>query len=209
MKKNNVLIILFVAGLIGVAAVLVYFSQKNKPDGQAVAVDNHGHPIVNNSAAIPALNNLMGKPVPSFTLSDKDGNVYSSENLLGKNIILFFNEGLMCYPACWNQIAAFPKDERFSDDNTVVLSVVVDSKDDWRKAVSQMPELDAATVVFDQGAAVSKKFGVLTLPSSMHYGSLPGHTYIVIDKEGVVSHVFDDPNMALHNDKLAEEISRL
>ena len=153
--------------------------------------------------------NLVGKPSPSFSLSDRDGKTYTSDNLKGKNVILFFNEGIMCYPACWNQIAAFPKDERFKKDDLVVLSVVVDPKENWEKAVKRMPDLAQATVVFDNGAAVSKQFGVLTTPSSMHYGSLPGHTYVVIDKAGVVKHVFDDPNMAIHNDQLVSEIAKL
>lgn len=49
---------------------------------------------------------------------------------------------------------------------------------------------------------------MLKTSSSMHYGSLPGHTYVIIDKEGMVRHVFDDPNMSIHNDQLVAEISK-
>ena len=115
----------------------------------------------------------------------------------------------MCYPACWNQIVALGKDERFKNADVVVLSVVVDLPEEWQKAIEKMPELAEATVVFDKGAAVSSKFNMLKAKSSMHYGSLPGHTYVIIDKEGIVRHVFDDSNMAIHNDKLVEEIVKL
>lgn len=208
--------IVFVVGLVLLVGALAYFSgQSGNNNGAQLsaaansgsAVDHHG-----NSAAQQVYANLdvlVDKPAPAFSLTDGSGNVYSSESLRGKNIILFFNEGLMCYPACWSQIAAFPKDARLNSADTVILSVVVDSSEDWRSAVKKMPELAAATVVFDSDKSVSRKFGMLNTASSMHYGSLPGHAYVVIDAEGVVRHVFDDPNMALHNNQLAEVVSGL
>ena len=50
---------------------------------------------------------------------------------------------------------------------------------------------------------------MLTLDSSMHYGSLPGHTYVIIDKEGIVRYVYDDPRMAINNDLLVAELGKL
>lgn len=206
-KQNTGLVIVVVGAVISIAVLFVYFS---KDKGNLDAADMAGH---HNSYSAPAnsgqLNNLLNKSVPDFSLTDMEGNVYSSENLKGKRVVLFFNEGLMCYPACWNQIAALGKDERLNKDDTVALSVVVDSKNDWEKAIKQMPELSKAKVLFDKGAAVSRIFGVLNLPSSMHPGSLPGHTYVVFDKEGTVRFVFDDPNMGIRNDQLISEISKL
>lgn len=201
---------MWAAGAILVIGSLFYFGGKNKtaaPAGSAAA-DPHNHNMAA-STSLTALNDIVNKPASNFSLADRGGNVYSSENLKGKNVVLFFNEGLMCYPACWNQIVSLAKDERFKNDDTVVLSVVVDSKEDWQKAINKMPELAQATVVFDTGAAVAKRFGVLTTPSSMHVGSLPGHTYILIDKEGNVRFVFDDPQMGIRNDQLAAEIAKL
>jgi len=43
----------------------------------------------------------------------------------------------------------------------------------------------------------------------MHPGSLPGHTYFIIDKEGIIRFTLDDPNMALANDKLIKAIGEL
>lgn len=169
------------------------------------AASHHG------AASGPAsnLDNLIGKPAPDFSLTDHGGRTYSLASLKGKNVVLFFNEGMMCYPACWNQIASLGADDRFKDQDIVALSVVVDSKKEWDEAVSQMPELAQATVVHDNGGKVSSAYGVLTTKSSMHYGQLPGHTYIVIDGNGVIRHVYDDPNMAIHNDQLVDELKKL
>lgn len=206
--KNNTTII-FAAGIIVLVAGLFYLRGKNRSSTPAnPAVDSHGHSAPANVSAV-SLNSLVGKPASEFLLTDRDGNVYSPDALKGRNVVLFFNEGLMCYPACWSQIVSLAKDERFKDKDTVVLSVVADSKDDWQGAIDKMPELAQATVVFDRGAAVSNSFGALTTPSSMHYGRLPGHTYVVIDKNGVVRYVYDDPTMAINNDRLLVEIQRI
>jgi len=205
-KNNN----LFTAGIaiVIVAAIglLIWSSSKNKTSEPAV--DQHGMPIAVNTSTQP-LNELVNKPAPDFAFTDRNGKNYSLNELRGKNIILFFNEGLMCYPSCWNQIVALAKDERFKNAGTVVLSVVIDPLEDWQKAIDKMPELASAVVVFDTGGAVSKKFGTLTVPSSMHYGSFPGHSYVLIDKQGVVRYVFDDPNMGIHNNRLVEEITKI
>lgn len=153
------------------------------------------------------LNGLVGKPLPSIQLSDKDGKTYSLESLRGKNVVLFFNEGLMCYPACWNQVAQLGTDSRFNSPDTVALSVVVDQPGQWQQAIAKMPDLAKATMLFDRGGAASGQLGVLTSTSSMHKGSTPGHTYILLDKQGVVRFVYDDPNMAINNDMIYQKIS--
>jgi len=208
-KKNKVFTIIITIVIIFAISFLIWGGSKNKTSAPA-AVDQHGHPLAASVSAQPFnLKELIGKPALEFSLADKDGKIYSSDNLRGKNIVLFFNEGLMCYPACWNQIVALAKDERLKNADTVVLSVVVDPPGEWQKAVKQMPELAEAIVVFDTNADISKKFGVLTTQSSMHYGSLPGHTFILIDKKGMIEHIFDDPNMSIHNDQLVAELSKL
>jgi len=153
------------------------------------------------------LNTLIGKPMPDIELFDKEGKPYSLNNVRGKNVVLFFNEGIMCYPACWNQVAQFGADPRFNSQDAVAFSVVVDQPNQWRQAMSKMPELASATILFDQGVKVSRSLGLLSLPSSMHKGSYPGHTYIILDKEGVVRFVYDDPSMAVNNDMINQKIS--
>ena len=161
----------------------------------------------NNSGSFGS--NLIGKPAPQFSLKDRNGMTYSSDSLKGKNVVLFFNEGIMCYPACWNQMVALATDPQFQTTDTVALSVVIDSSDEWQSAIQKMPDLGKATVLFDTDKYVSQEFGMLTAPSSMHYGSFPGHSFVVIDKQGIVRFVFDDPNMGIDNDKIAGDIKML
>ena len=205
-KNNNVFTVVVAAVVVAALGFLFWNGSKNKASAPP-ATDGHGM-SANIGASVAPLNELVNKPVPNFALADIDGKIYSSDGLRGKNIILFFNEGLMCYPGCWNQIAALGKDERFKNTDTVALSVVVDAPEDWRKAIAKMPELAEATILFDKGKTVSNQFGMLTTESSMHYGLFPGHSYVVIDKEGIVRYALDDPNMGIHNDRLAGEIEK-
>lgn len=169
--------------------------------------DMAGHHTQNGPTSDPT--SFVGKPSPDFRLTDHSGKEYALADLKGKRVVLFFNEGLMCYPACWNQIAALGDDERFTAEDIIALSVVTDSRNEWEKAIAKMPELASATVVHDIGGVVSGQFGMLTTKSSMHYGQLPGHSYVVIDAGGVIRHAYDDPMMAIHNDQLVEELKKI
>lgn len=171
---------------------------------------SRGQDGTNGGTAPATIDDLVGKPAPKFSLRDRDGKEYSSENLKGNNVVLFFNEGIMCYPGCWNQVAALGTDSRFSEgDTTRAFSVVADRPNDWLKAIQKMPELASANILFDTDRSVSRRFAMLTANSSMHFGSLPGHTYVLIDKKGVVRYVYDDPRMAINNDMIAAEVGKL
>lgn len=214
--NENIVILTGIASFtIIVVAGIWFFSGANTEANNSTAVSQSSddmsshHSMSSSRGSTEALDSLVDKPAPDFSLIDKDGKVYSKDSLKGKKIILFFNEGLMCYPACWQQIAELAADKRLNTEDIVALSVVVDSAKDWQRAIKKMPELAAATVLFDTKQKASNSFGVLTTPSSMHYGSLPGHTYVVIDKDSIVRHVYDDPAMAIHNDQLAEELGKL
>ena len=155
------------------------------------------------------MNSLLNQPAPDFTLSDKNGTAHTLSGLRGKTVVLFFNEGLMCYPACWNQMAQLSSDSRLNTNNIESYSVVVDSAPNWAPAVQKMPELAQAKVLYDTEGSISREYGMLKAASSMHYGAYPGHSYIVIDPQGIVRYIFDDPRMAINNDKIAEKAQAL
>lgn len=220
MSKNNNNKKLPVVTIVIVSVVVLalgYFLFKSSPDNPQAKqnVANNTNANMNSmhgggaAANNDTLNSLINKPLPDIQLSDKDGKVYTAADFKGKNTVMFFNEGLMCYPGCWNQIAAFGSDSRFNSADVQAISVVVDSAKDWQKAIAKMPELAKATTMFDGGANASRQLGMLTTKSQMMGGTLPGHTYVVIDKDGVVRYVFDDPNMAIANDMLFAKIGEL
>lgn len=167
--------------------------------------NHHGAKEANTQVFI----SLFGKQAPDFTLENYDGKQVNLKQLRGKKVVLFFTEGLMCYPACWNQMAAFAQDKAFTQDDVIVLNIAVDKKDEWKQAVSKMPELGKINILFDTSKIVSNTYGVLTLDSSMHKGQFPGHTYLIIDREGIIRFAKDDPQMAIRNEELKSELSKI
>src|SRR3990167_979548 len=221
MKKTGTLVTLG-TGIIALIVILSNYNIKLSMDKKedSVSVNQQVSPAVQESqddsmasmhggaapgANAAVFNSLIGTIAPDFTLETYDGDKITLSSLKGNSVILFFNEGLMCYPSCWNQIVAFGKDAELGK-KAVLLSITADPKNDWKSALDKIPELAQATVLFDSNRQVSAKYGVLTLPSSMHKGQFPGHSYVIVDKNGIVKFVQDDVQMAVRNKELSSEI---
>ncbi len=211
MKKNtsNILILVLITIIFVVGGIyLMSRGVGNSPTSSTANIDPmHGGTITSSESLLA--DNLIDKPAPMFSLRDINGTEFSADSLKGKNIVLFFNEGIMCYPACWNQMVALATDPRLNSTDTVTLSVVIDQPSDWESVIKKMPDLSKATVLFDINKSVSRAFGMLMVKSSMHYGSYPGHSFVVIDKQGIVGYVFDDPNMGIDNERVFTELQKI
>lgn len=152
---------------------------------------------------------MVGKSAPDFSLSSYDGKRFTLSQQRGKKVIVFFNEGIMCYPACWNQMAALGSEPKFNSEQVVAVSIVGDRADEWLQAIKKMPELGKGTILLDTDKKVSGTYDMLYLSSSMHRGSLPGHTYLIIDKNGIVRYTLDDPSMGIQNKILISELEKI
>ena len=203
LRKTSAVAIL---ALVALVAVIITLAVRNSAGDDSELAEGDGGAKAQSGAK--SFYDLVGSPAPDFSLLDYNGKTVNLSDFQGRKAVLFFNEGLMCYPGCWNQIAALGQDERFSGE-VVALSVVVDPPERWSQAVAKLPELAQANVLFDVDKKVSKAYGVLSLGSAMHPGQLPGHSYVVIDRERVVRFVHDDPRMAIWNDKLVSELAQL
>lgn len=208
--KNTLLTIgittIIVLIIVGLTSLSDRSENTTSLDVQSQAIsDHHGSEIANGEV----FNSLVGKQAPGFMLESYEGEKIDLTSLRGKKVVLFFTEGLMCYPACWNQMAAFGKDPFFTSNDIVTLNITVDQKTEWKQAVSKMPELAKTTVLFDSDKAVSNTYGVLSLPSSMHKGQFPGHTYLILDREGIVRFTKDDIQMGVRNDELKAELAKI
>ena len=173
--------------------------------------DHHGGSVqanydpANDGISKISFSSAIGQTAPDFTLTKQDGSSFRLSDYKDKTVVLFFNEGAMCYPACWDQVASLGADKRFNNDKVVAASIMVDSKQEWDQILSSQPKYGAGMILFDVSGKVSQAYDVLNLSSSMHKGSFPGHTYVVI-KKGVISYVLDDPNMAVNNELLSLQI---
>lgn len=192
MSKKLVLLLVIIAVLMFGAASLVKTGSKESPIKKQ-----------------QPLGSMVGKPAPDFSLQDQTGKNFKLSEMRGKKTVLFFNEGIMCYPACWNQMAALGTDVQLNNSSVLSASIVVDAPQHWGKAFRQMPDLAKGIVLFDTDKAVSEQYGMLSLESSMHRGSMPGHTYLIIDQQGVVRYTLDDPKMSIQNKTLVSELQKI
>jgi len=96
--------------------------------GDAVQIDDHHKPPPPADDTI--FKSLLDKPAPEFTLEAYDGRKISLKDLKGRNVVIFFTEGAMCYPSCWDQMVAMAKEQRLNDEKTVSLSIAVDPKNE-------------------------------------------------------------------------------
>ncbi len=155
-----------------------------------------------------SLTEFIGKQAPDFTLQNYNGQSIKLSDLQGKNVVLFFSEGIMCRPACTDQMTALKSDARFNNALTAEFSIVVDQKSDWATQFAQQPGL-IPSVLFDTAKTVCNAYGVLNLSSAMHPGISPGHTYFVVDKQGIIRYAYDDPAMGVNNDALGTYLASL
>jgi peroxiredoxin len=121
-----------------------------------------------------------------FTLPDVDGGTFTLSSYRGRaNVLLFFNEGLSCAP-CLNQMTDLDQmNEQFTKLDIMVVSITGDSVNllaSW--AHSSGPQY--GKVLSDQNLAVSRAYDTLGADKSMMPGTAPGHTFILVDKSGVI-----------------------
>jgi peroxiredoxin Q/BCP len=129
---------------------------------------------------------VSGAVAPDFTLPDVNGRTFTLSSYRGRaNVLLFFNEGLSCAP-CLNQMTDLDQmNTQFTKLDIVVVSITGDSINllvSW--AHSSGPQY--GKVLSDQNLGVSKAYDMLGPDKSMMPGTAPGHTFILVDKSGVI-----------------------
>ncbi len=124
-----------------------------------------------------------GDKAPDFTLPVVGGGQFRLSALQGKkNVLLYFQEGIMC-PACWYQQVDIEKRQaEFDALDTEVVMITVDSPGALAQAKAQYGIRD--TLLYDNSLTASAMYDVLR--DSMHPGERPGHVFVLIDKSGTI-----------------------
>ncbi|SRR5579875_363199 len=125
----------------------------------------------------------VGLPAPDFTLPNQEGKPVTLSDFRGKNVVLYF------YPkdntaGCTAEACAFRDSYQvFKDAGAEVIGVSSDSAESHEQFAAQhhLPFI----LLSDEGGAVRKRYKV---PASL--GLLPGRVTYVIDREGIVRHIF-------------------
>jgi peroxiredoxin Q/BCP len=138
---------------------------------------------------------VNGFPAPDFELPDQNGQAVRLRQFRGRSVVLFF------YPkddttGCTIEACRFRDEfERFTAAGAEVIGISDDSCESHQKFISKykLP----FTLLSDKGGRVRKLYGV-----NKTFGIIPGRVTFVIDREGVVQHVFSSQsNPAKHVDE--------
>ncbi|MGB8346490.1 MAG: peroxiredoxin [Ktedonobacteraceae bacterium] len=127
----------------------------------------------------------VGDYAPNFTLPDQSGEQVSLWDVIGKSAIVLYFYPKDDTPGCTTEACAFRDSyEIFKDAGAEVIGVSSDSADSHQRfaAKHRLPFI----LLSDKDRAVRKLYGV-----SSTFGLLPGRVTYVIDKKGIVRHIFD------------------
>ena len=130
-------------------------------------------------------------PAPPFSLTDTTGATVDLAGVLGRNVILYFSEGAGCQ-SCLLQMAQIEAQQaKFHEANITVLPIVMNTKD---QITADMAANNVRTPFLLDDGTVSTAYG--TIGRGMHAG-LPGHSFVVIDTEGMQRWYGEYPSMWL------------
>jgi peroxiredoxin len=164
-------------GLVAVAAVVAAMMLSSRPASSATA-----------------------RQAPAFTLTDTTGRQISLKEFRGRNVLLYFNEGAGCQ-SCLVQMAEIEKRaEELASLDLTVLPIVMNTRD---QITADMAANGVTTPFLLDDGAVSDAYG--TLGKGMHQG-LPGHSFVLIDADGVQRWYGEYPSMWLAPDDLFDEV---
>lgn len=136
---------------------------------------------------------------PGFTLKTTTGTTVSLSDYRGKPVVLYFNEGADC-SSCTVQMAELEKDAAFRASGITVLPIVMNTA---QQIVPDLKQYGVRTPYLLDDGSTSKAYG--TLGTGMHEG-LPGHGFVLIDKDGVKRWFGNYPSMFVTPTELLAEV---
>jgi peroxiredoxin Q/BCP len=144
----------------------------------------------------------VGDAAPDLVFSDKSGEQITLADFRGKNSVVVFFYPKDGTPVCTKEACAFRDAyEDFVEAGAVVIGVSGDSaaRHDEFASSHRLPFI----LVPDKGGQARRAFGV---PKSL--GIFPGRVTFVIDKDGMVRHVFNSQFAADRHVQEALEVVR-
>ena len=133
----------------------------------------------------------VGDKAPDFNLKDQDGKMVSSASIYGKEIVVLYFYPKDDTPGCTKEACSFRDNfTAFTDAGVRVIGVSADSPKS-HKAFANKYNLPY-TLLSDSKNELRKAFGV----KGDIFGLIPGRVTFVIDKQGVIRHMFDSQAQA-------------
>lgn len=146
-----------------------------------------------------------GDQIISFELPDQDGKMFKLNNVIGENNLVIYFYPKDDTPGCTKEACSFRDSlKEFDNLDAKVIGISADSVES-HKAFSEKYNLDF-TLLSDTKRKVRRLFKV---PGDL-FGLMDGRVTFVIDKNGVVQHVFRSQlNAAKHIEEAKAALEKL
>jgi peroxiredoxin Q/BCP len=144
----------------------------------------------------------VGDEAPDFVLPDRTGKMVRLSEFRGHKAVVLYFYPKDDTPGCTKESCAFRDSyQSFQDAGAEVIGVSSDSAESHGKfaAKHRLP----FTLLADQGGQVRKRYGI---PATL--ALLPGRVTFVIDRSGIVRHVFNSQFQATQHVSEAREALR-
>jgi peroxiredoxin Q/BCP len=159
------------AGILALAAI--YFSS-GANRSSAIGHEGYDYDVVEPS---------IGAMAPEFVLPGTDGVTFDLNAYRGETILLYFHEGLMCQP-CWDQIVEI--EQTWDQYEAFGIDRIVNVTNDPLDLIEQKVIDDGidSLVLADPDLAVTTVYQANMY--GMMAGKKAGHTFLLIDENGVI-----------------------
>lgn len=147
---------------------------------------------------------LAREAAPPFTLASTAGGSVSLSDYVGRNVLLYFNEGAGC-DACFYQMVELERNaDRLAKAGVEVVPIVANPVEvvagELRRFGLRTPYL------IDEGTVVSRAYDMLG--KGMH-ANLPGHGFVLVDGGGQIRWTREYPSMFVSVEDLLEALPAL
>lgn len=180
-RKNHSLSVSIVIGAIVGAAIIglgvIFFLNNSNPGSSSTGTNQAGKYAF--QVGVPG----PGKQAPPITLASTTGGTFDLASMHGKNVLLYFQEGVTCEP-CWSQL----KDIQSNSSKfhalgiDTIVSITTDPLDVLKQKVADegisMPVLSDPNLVVSQ-AYSANEYGMMG-------ASRDGHTFILVGPDGSI-----------------------
>lgn len=143
----------------------------------------------------------VGAPAPRFTMPSTDGRTVSLDDYRGRDVLLYFNEGVGC-DVCFDQVVQIERAGVFDGTDLTLLPIVVNDLDSVQAELERFgietPFLIDPTKEF---AAAYRTLG------TGHHADLPGHSFVLVDGRGRIAWRGDYPSMWVDPTDLARDVA--
>lgn len=131
----------------------------------------------------------VGDTAPDFTLPSQDGQIVSLQDFIGKSTLVVYFYPKDDTAGCTKEACSFRDSyEVFKEAGAEVIGISADSEEAHQQFAKRYRL--QFVLLSDKDGAVRKLYGVPTT-----FGFIPGRVTYIIDKQGIVRHIFSSQFM--------------